>query len=87
METKAQIAAKEQVNAMIEYMSNRVLSPDTHFISIEEVFAKVEEVRRIIEEYALDNKLLNNAVEKVYKCLMKEKRYGDAASLAKKYSL
>lgn len=46
-----------------------------------------EDISHVIEEYALDNKLLADLTESVYDALMKKNRYSDAASLAKKYGL
>jgi len=41
----------------------------------------------MVKEYDLDNKLLNDVVEKIYEGLMTKKRHKEAASFAKKYGL
>ena len=51
------------------------------------LYHELDEINKLINEPGADNKLFDNAIEKIYNSLMKTKQYDIAASLAKKYGL
>lgn len=85
METKAQKAALADVEKKTERLIDRVTGKD--FYNSDEIMKYIVEIDKIIKEFELEDKLLNNLIESVYNGLMKKERYSEAASFAKKYGL
>ncbi|NCO68743.1 MAG: hypothetical protein COY75_02605 [Nitrospirae bacterium CG_4_10_14_0_8_um_filter_41_23] len=85
---KATIAHMESlISEVIRSVEHRNLDDDEYGDLRFELYRKVDEINKLINESGLDNKLFDNAIEKIYNSLMKTKQYDIAASLAKKYGL
>jgi len=103
MMTKAQKAAealiKQEIDELISYAERGGDTGDngwyfsTEFLN-EGLDKKIKEIRSVIKENSLDDKLLNNindaindAIDKIYESIMRKGRYADALAFAKKYGL
>ena len=85
---KATIAHMESlISEVIRSVEHRNLDDDEYGDLRFELYRKVDEINKLINESGLDNKLFDNAIEKIYNSLMKTKQYDFAASFAKKYGL
>jgi len=90
--TKTQTAALSEVESLITKLIKRVEQKRIDEYSSEwfgknDLFRQLDEINELIHEYGLDQKLLNDATEKLYNALMKTSEYQYAALLAKKYGL
>ena len=65
----------------------RGIETDDYVSRVDYVIREMERIEKLIIEYGLENKLLADAIEKVYNAFIDMKLYSDAASFAKKYGL